>query len=347
MDFIASPLGQLHQTFKDEYQEKCKPDESLDDWELRVYLQDPKYLRPKTRATHRVNAFPVVHKAFLKSVDSLVRDQKNLDASAKAGISAKASSSWQAYAVPRSALKLSDLPRLYDRAVQLVKDNQLMNVKTQPIIESDFLTLQSGAKPPTRPSSSSSSSSSTLASSSSSLAGSLSSSAAVSSQVPAPTASSLASFSSSASLSSSAAVSSQLAAPTVSSSASASPVAIASAQLPAVLAVLKADYPAEKFLAEQGPNDAASLQMRRQFFHAKLDALVQIAVGCKPMLLGPDAADDGYGVLKRAAERMKREPYLQPAVALYLETIDAALDRIEAYYQAQAQECPQSAEHGK
>ncbi len=65
------------------------------------------------------------------------------------------------------------------------------------------------------------------------------------------------------------------------------------------------------------------------------------------MLLGPDAAGDGYSVLKRAAERMKREPYLQPAVALYQETIDATLARIAASYQAQAEEYSQSAEYGK
>ncbi len=44
---------------------------------------------------------------------------------------------------------------------------------------------------------------------------------------------------------------------------------------------------------------------------------------------------------------MKREPDLQPAVALYQETIDATLAQIAASYQAQAQECLQSAEYGK
>ncbi len=206
MQFSASPLGQLHQTLTDKYKGKCKPDKNLDDCELRADSQDSKDLRvktgrlwglsPKERNTHRLFAFPVVSKAFFSSVHSLVTDQKNLHPSVQSKIEGEAAGVWTSYVVPLRALTLGDLPRLYDRAVQLVKDNQ-------PIIESDFLTPQRGPKPPTLPSSSSSSSSSTLASSSSSLA---------------------------ASLSSSAAVSSQLAGLTVSSSASASPVASASAQ---------------------------------------------------------------------------------------------------------------------
>ncbi len=213
MQFSASPLGQLHQTLTDKYKGKCKPDKNLDDCELRADSQDSKDLRvktgrlwglsPKERNTHRLFAFPVVSKAFFSSVHSLVTDQKNLDPSVQSKTKGEAAGVWTSYVVPLRALTLGDLPRLYDRAVQLVKDNQLMNANTQPIIESDFLTPQRDPKAPTLPSSSSSSSSSTLASSSSSLA---------------------------ASLSSSAAVSSQLAGLTVSSSASASPVASASAQ---------------------------------------------------------------------------------------------------------------------
>ncbi len=130
--FSASPLGGLHQRLTDAYQAKCKKDKKFEDCELRANTNESKSLRvktgdlsgwsTKTRNAHRVKAFPIVGREFLRSVDSLIAERKGLSSAVVAEIKKSAAINWSNYAASKQFLTVGDLPGLYTRAVRVVEE---------------------------------------------------------------------------------------------------------------------------------------------------------------------------------------------------------------------------------
>jgi hypothetical protein len=334
MEFTSSPLGMLYTKLQGEYQNQCPQSKRLDECELRADSNKYGDLRVKTgdrsgwskkkRKAHQTHAIVIVGKQFSASINSLISEKKSLDYSVQTEIRRAAGKDWDKRV--KEKITLGDLKTLHRRAIQIFNLNLPETPKTG--TPSNRATVRPSPLHPVAGSPASPSASASALSSSS-----LSSSLASPLHWTVVPSSSL-----SSSLSSSA---------PSSSSASASPVASSTSPSAAALTALKALYPVEKFPADHGENDAASPAKRRAIFHAKLDVLVEIAAGCAPTLLNPAAERGGYRVLRTAAQSMKVEPHLEPAVALYKQTVGPTHDRIAAVYKSQVDDYVNSSDYRK
>lgn len=346
MEFTSSPLGMLYASLRKAAAPKAG--QNLDQCELRADSKTESDLRVKTgdrsgwsskaRRAHQTNAMVIVGRTFSASMEKLLRERKDLAVPTQQAIRNAGTVHWNTYIGKKGCVTLGDVRDLHARAVRVFHDQlpetPAKNTSTTLVIVQPSSILPASGSP-TSPSA--------MASASSSSA--LSSSGAAQSRhwtVVSPTSPASTSAASASSLASS------LSSPAPSSSsASASPVASSTSPSVAALTVLKALYPVEKFPTEHGENDAASRAKRQANFHAKLDVLVEIAARCAPTLLDPVAERGGYRILKTAAQSMKFEPHLEPAVALYKQTVGPTHDRIAAVYRTQVDGYVNSSEYRK
>ena len=346
MNFESSPLGLRYAQLKDQHQGDCPADKNLDDCELRANSKKDGDLRVKTgdrsgwsskaRKAHQTNAVVILGEKFTESLDVLLRESKGLQFREKAAIRDAGVNDWNAYGSKQARFTLGGMRTLHNRAVRVFNDNQPITpsgtVIPNRVLVTPAPTLPLSNAPSLSPATASASSSTSSSPAlSSSLASSLSSSASSSSSSAAPLGWAMPAPPSSLS----------------SPAASASPGSNSGARPTAALAALKAYYSIEKFPADHGENDAASPQMRQEKFHAKLDSLVKIAEQHAPILLNSAAEKGEYRVLKRVAQSMKAEPNLEPAVALYKQTVGATHARIGAVYQKQVGDYANSSEQRK